>query len=147
MKKLYILQNKMRLKISPFRTIAKAFQNPTQGNFCTLFICWDKQTKQYNDVLYNLNMISMGSIMYWNYPLVDYPISLCYRVFPNFCMILDEDLDLESRDTKRECRMATKYCNDHGECVEDGRGGWYCKCELPYIVGGSESSCQRKSPR
>eukprot|EP00057_Strongylocentrotus_purpuratus_P000788 XP_001183408.1 PREDICTED: exogastrula-inducing polypeptide [Strongylocentrotus purpuratus] len=54
----------------------------------------------------------------------------------------DEDLDLESRDTRHECRMATRYCNDRGECVEDGRGGWYCQCTLPYIVGGSDSSCQ-----
>nr|AAN10156.1 epidermal growth factor II precursor [Mesocentrotus franciscanus] len=53
----------------------------------------------------------------------------------------DEDLNLESRDTKRACLRATSNCNDHGECVQDSRGDWYCQCEQPYIVGGSQSSC------
>nr|BAJ23051.1 epidermal growth factor II precursor [Pseudocentrotus depressus] len=53
----------------------------------------------------------------------------------------DEDLNLESRDTRRACLRATSNCNDHGECVQDNREEWYCQCEQPYIVGGSQSSC------
>ncbi|XP_030841629.1 exogastrula-inducing polypeptide isoform X2 [Strongylocentrotus purpuratus] len=59
---------------------------------------------------------------------------------------LDEVLNLESRDTRRACLMATRNCNDRGKCVQDKREEWYCQCEQPYMVGGSESSCYLPVP-
>ncbi|XP_030841627.1 exogastrula-inducing polypeptide isoform X1 [Strongylocentrotus purpuratus] len=58
----------------------------------------------------------------------------------------DEVLNLESRDTRRACLMATRNCNDRGKCVQDKREEWYCQCEQPYMVGGSESSCYLPVP-
>ncbi|XP_030841618.1 fibropellin-2 [Strongylocentrotus purpuratus] len=55
----------------------------------------------------------------------------------------NEELQMQSRDTKGRCDLATNSCNNHGTCTEgeDSRRTYYCRCETPYQVGGPDSSC------
>nr|XP_054765860.1 exogastrula-inducing polypeptide-like isoform X1 [Lytechinus pictus] len=53
----------------------------------------------------------------------------------------NEELSLEARDSQTRCMMDTKNCNEHGSCVSDRWGSYYCKCTWPYRYGGSDSSC------
>ncbi|XP_072177691.1 exogastrula-inducing polypeptide-like isoform X1 [Diadema setosum] len=52
-----------------------------------------------------------------------------------------EVLDFQARDRKGSCLLATNNCNGFGECVEGRWGDWFCRCNVGYRVGGTESSC------
>ncbi|XP_030841625.1 fibropellin-2 isoform X6 [Strongylocentrotus purpuratus] len=53
----------------------------------------------------------------------------------------NEELQMQSRDTKGQCESDTNKCNNHGTCTEGRWGTYYCKCVMPYRVRGADSSC------
>ncbi|NP_999696.1 fibropellin-2 precursor [Strongylocentrotus purpuratus] len=53
----------------------------------------------------------------------------------------NEELQMQSRDTKGQCESDTNKCNNHGTCIEGRWGTYYCKCEMPFRVGIPDSSC------
>lgn len=59
----------------------------------------------------------------------------------------NEELQMQSRDSMGRCESDTNRCNNQGTCTEDRWGSYYCKCQLPYMVGGADSSCYLRETR